>query len=143
MEHLAIMKKEWKLTEKIITGEKRIESRWYKNKYPPIGKIRAGDKIYFKDSGTPVNIKAEVERVIEFSDLNPKKVQQILEQYGKEDGIDEQNIPKFFKIFKNKRYCLLIFLKNPKRIEPFEINKTGYGTMSSWICTNSIEEIIK
>ena len=35
MEHLAIMKKEWKLTEKIITGEKRIESRWYKDKYPP------------------------------------------------------------------------------------------------------------
>ena len=62
MDHVAIMKKSWKLTEKILSGEKKIESRWYKSKYPPWGKIKKGDIIYFKDSGEPVSIKAKVEK---------------------------------------------------------------------------------
>ena len=64
MEHIAIMKKSWKLTEKILTGEKKIESRWYKAKYAPWGRIKAGEVVYFKDSGEPVTIKTEVARVV-------------------------------------------------------------------------------
>lgn len=30
MEHVAIMKKSWGLTRKILSGEKTIESRWYR-----------------------------------------------------------------------------------------------------------------
>ena len=56
MEHLAIMRKSWGLTKKILSGEKKIESRWYKSKYPPWGKIRSGEIVYFKDSGEPVSI---------------------------------------------------------------------------------------
>ncbi|MDO8559127.1 MAG: hypothetical protein Q7R84_02240 [bacterium] len=35
MEHLAIMKKSWGLTEKILSGQKKIESRWYLSKRSP------------------------------------------------------------------------------------------------------------
>ena len=69
MHHIAIMKKEWKLTQKILSGEKKIESRWYSNRSAPWGKIKAGETVYFKDSGEPVSIKAEVVKVLEFSDL--------------------------------------------------------------------------
>jgi len=31
MQHIAIMKKSWRLTEKILAGEKTLETRWYKN----------------------------------------------------------------------------------------------------------------
>lgn len=30
MEHVAIMRKSWGLTDKILSGQKKIESRWYK-----------------------------------------------------------------------------------------------------------------
>jgi len=141
MEHLAIMKKSWKLTQKILSGQKKIESRWYKVKYPPWDKIESGDAIYFKDSGNPVTIKAEVEKVIQFSNLTTKKVKEILVKYGTDDGIEKKGIPKFFEMFKDKNYCMLIFLKNPQKIEPFEINKTGFGAMSSWITVSSIDRI--
>ena len=62
MEHLAIMRKSWGLTQKILTGQKKIESRWYKNKYRPWNQIQKGDVIYFKDSGEPVTIKATVKK---------------------------------------------------------------------------------
>ena len=48
MEHVAIMKKSWGLTEKILTGAKKIESRWYKNKHTPWNRIKSGEIVYFK-----------------------------------------------------------------------------------------------
>jgi len=118
MEHLAIMKKSWGLTKKILSGEKKIESRWYKSKYPPWNKIKEGELIYFKDSGEPVSIKVEVEKVLQFSNLNSEKVKQILEDYGKDDGITQDKVAEFYELFKNKKYCMLIFLKNPQKYDP-------------------------
>jgi len=137
------MRKSWNLTRKILSGQKKIESRWYKVKYPPWGKIESGDAIYFKDSGNPVTVKAEVEKVIQFSNLAPKKVKEILVKYGTDDGIEKKDIPKFFEMFKDKNYCMLIFLKNPKEIEPFEIDKSGFSAMSSWIIVSNIDQIKK
>lgn len=143
MEHLAIMKKSWGLTQKIISGRKTIESRWYKNRYAPWGKIKTGEIIYFKNSGEAVTIKATVNKVIEFSDLNPLTVQDILDKYGEDDGIEEDQIEKYFQLFKEKKYCLLIYLKNPQKIVPFDIDKTGYGSMSAWITVDSVKHLQK
>lgn len=141
MDHLAIMRKSWGLTNKILTREKQMESRWYKNKYPPWNNIKPGETVYFKDSGDPVTIKAEVERVIQISDLSTEKVNEILKKYGTMDGISKDNFDFFFELFKDKKYCILIFLKTPERIKPFNIDKKGFGVMSSWIKVNSIEDI--
>ena len=141
MDHVAIMKKSWGLTQKILSGQKKIESRWYKSKYAPWGKIGKGDVVYFKDSGEPVSIKAEVKKVISFSDLIPEKVSWILDEYGNDDGIEKDKVKDFFELFKNKNYCLLIFLKNPKKIKPFEINKAGFGMMSAWLTIGNIDRL--
>ena len=141
MDHIAIMQKSWGFTEKIATGQKVIESRWYNIKYAPWGRISSGDSIYFKNTGEPITIKAEVEKVLYFSDLIPDRIQTIFEHYGKDMGIDEPDRPKFFEMFKHKRYCILIYLKDAHHIQPFEINKQGFGTMSSWMSVESIAKI--
>lgn len=141
MEHIAIMKKSWGLTRKILSGEKKIESRWYKSKHAPWGKINGGDVVYFKDSGEPVTLRADVEKVMQFSELTPEKVKEILGEYGKADGLGIADIQKFFELFKDGKYCILVFLKNPKRVEPFEISKKGFGNMAAWITTDSIDKV--
>ena len=143
MEHLAIMRKSWGLTQKILNGQKKIESRWYSVKYKPWDNIKESEVVYFKDSGEPVRLKAEVSKVMQFVDLTPSLVKEILEKYGNDDGLEKEKIPKFFERFKDKKYCMLIFLKNPQQIEPFEIDKTGFGTMSSWIIVDDISKIKK
>lgn len=141
MDHVAIMRKSWGLTQKILSGEKKIESRWYSVKYKPWNSIREGETVYFKDSGEPVTMKAEVSRVMQFADLTPEKVKSILTEYGKDDGIEKGKIPEYFEKFKNKKYCMLIFLKNPVAIERFEIDKSGFGAMSAWITVDTIDKI--
>ena len=143
MDHVAIMRKSWGLTEKILTGEKKIESRWYQTKRTPWDRINPGEPIYFKDSGEPVSIRAKVSKVLQFDDLTPKKVKSILGRYGLADGIEKWQKMRFFKRFKDKRYCILIFLKNAKQIRPLEVNKKGFGTMTAWLAIPNINIIKK
>ena len=141
MEHLAIMHKSWNLTNKILTGEKKIESRWYKNKYFPWDNIKENEIIYFKDSGDQVNIKAQASKILQFDNLNHNKVKEILYKYAKYDGIEADKIDYFYELFKDKKYCILIFLKNVQKIQPFDINKKGFGIMSAWITLKNIKKI--
>jgi ASC-1-like (ASCH) protein len=141
--HIAIMRKSWGLTKKILTGEKTVESRWYMNRYKPWGNINRGDTIYFKDSGDPVSIKATVDKVMQFENLTPAKVKKILHKYAVADGlgVNKRDINSYFELFKNKKYCLLIFLKDPKKIKPFKIDKSGFGAMAAWITVNDLNEV--
>lgn len=143
MDHVAIMKRSWGLTQKILSGQKRIESRWYLSKHMPWDRIREGDMVYFKDSGDAIRIKASVEKVMQFSDMTPEKVSSILKEYGEMDGIEKDRTPFFFDLFKNKKYCILVFLRDAEQVEPFDIDKTGFGSMSAWVSTDDIKNIMK
>ena len=141
MDHLAVMKKSWSFTQKILDGEKTIESRWYKTRKAPWGRIKKNDAIYFKDSGEPVTTKAIVSGVIEFEELTPKRVKEILSKYWRGLGISNNEVFSFYKRFKNKKYCILIFLNNPEKVTSFNINKKGFGAMASWICIEDIKKL--
>jgi ASC-1-like (ASCH) protein len=143
MEHIAIMKKSWRLIPKILSGEKKIESRWYSVQCAPWNRIKRGETVYFKDSGEPVTMKAEVENVLQFSDLTPNKVKELLHHYAHDDGLADDDLPKFIELFEHKRYCMLIFLKNPQKIKSFEINKKGFGLMAAWMCVEDVGTVKK
>ncbi|MFH0986943.1 MAG: hypothetical protein V1911_02730 [Candidatus Micrarchaeota archaeon] len=143
MDHLAIMRKSWGLIGKILTAEKTIESRWYKFKRDPWNKIKQGDTVYFKDSGEPVTIKAGVSEVIQRQNLTSEKVRQILEEFRERVGIEEKDLENYCQLFKDKKYCILVFLKNPEKVEPFHVSKKGYGLMSAWITIDDINKLRK
>ncbi len=141
MDHLAVMKKNWGLIQKILDGKKIIESRWYKTRRAPWGRIKKGDTVYFKNSGEPATIKAIASKVIEYEELTPKKIKEILRKHEKDLGISSNEVSEFYNRFKDKKYCILIFLKNPKKVASFEINKKGFGAMTSWICVEDIKRL--
>tara|TARA_Y100000310_G_scaffold168490_1_gene168550 strand:+ start:1577 stop:1996 length:420 start_codon:yes stop_codon:yes gene_type:complete len=137
MHHLAILSEKLNLLHKILSGEKTIESRWYKFKKTPYKNITVGDTIYLKESGELTKAKAEVKETLFFDNLNEEKMKEILEIYGKQLCVDVSYLEKV----KDKRYCTLIFLDNIENVEPFAINKSGYGNMAAWITVNDISEI--
>ena len=141
MVHIAIMKKTWKLTEKILSGEKTVETRWYKNRVAPWGKIHEGEAVYFKDSGEPVTVVAEVAKVEQFEDIDETKRRKLISVYGVNDTGNGKIDPAIDAYTKGKRYCIFVHLKNPRRVEPFEIDKTGYGAMAAWLCANDISKL--
>lgn len=127
VDHIAIMNPKIAPVADILSGKKTIESRWSKYKSVPWGKVHPGETIYFKETGKNVTAKARVEKVISIEHPNAKFIAQkygLKEEWGK-----------------NKNYCTLIFLKNPKKIKPFKINKSGFGAPAVWICMENINKI--
>ncbi|MFO7710737.1 MAG: ASCH domain-containing protein [Candidatus Woesearchaeota archaeon] len=138
MEHLAILSKERKLLAKILSGEKTIESRWYKSRKTPYRNISINDIIYFKESGEPVRAKARVSKVLFFDGLNEYKILKILEEYGERICVPISYAEKL----SGKNFCTLVFIDKVQSVVPFNIDKTGYGLMAAWISVNDICSII-
>ena len=140
MNHVAILSKKYKLLDKIISGEKTIESRWYVNRISPWNKIKKGEIVYFKNSGEPIIAKASVKKVLQF-DLKHTKVKDILSEFGKRIGFNSKDMNKWIEMYTNKNYCILMFLENSTKIKPFKIDKKGFGISSAWLCINNINKI--
>lgn len=137
MDHVAIMKKSWGLIPKVLNGEKTIESRWYQTKRAPWNKIKKGEMIYFKNSGEAITAKAEVSEVMEFEITEAQQVAELLNKYAKVIGISDD--PNQWEV--RPRYCVLMRLVSPQAIEPFQIDKTGYGNAAAWLCVEDINKI--
>ena len=135
------MKKSWGLIPKILDGRKTIESRWGKNKSAPWHKVKVGETVYFKNAGEPVTVATKVKKVIEFERLNSRKVKEILQKYGGEDGIAVSDIKKTFDWAREKRYCTLVYIEKAKRVRPFAIDKSGFGIGAAWISVPKIKDI--
>ena len=133
---------------KILSGEKTIESRWYKTKCEAWGKVKTGDTVYFKNSGEPVSVKAKVTKVLQFENLSFRKIKEILKKYG--NGIGFRQLSNgnsivdgmgFFNLLKSKKYCALIFLKNPRKVKPFNVDKRGFGAPRAWLTVKTMNQI--
>ena len=141
MDHVAIMKKSWHLLPKILSGEKTIESRWYMHRCEAWGKVSAGDTVFFKNSGEPVTVHARVKKVLQFEHLAPAKVRSILEKYGGRGGIGNESFGSIWSWAKRKTYCVLVFLEHPSAVQPFRINKMGFGSAAAWLCVGRIASV--
>lgn len=142
MDHLAILDKKRKLLAKIISGEKTIESRWYKAKVTPWDRIKKGETVYFKESGELVSVKAKVAEVLQFY-LPTTNVSELLQKYGKEICFSEPDFSKKVAWCSERKYCILMRLAQVQQIEPFEIDKKGFGMMAAWMTVGNIEKIKK
>jgi ASC-1-like (ASCH) protein len=148
MDHVAILRKSKvskgdDLLGDIIKGKKTIESRWYVNRIAPWDKIEEGDMIYFKKSGGAVKARAQVSKVIQYRDLNKNKIREIMKTYGKKifPHSTKEGLEKWAEKLTNKRYCILVFLQDVVEIKPFNIDKTGYGISSAWMCVGEISNV--
>lgn len=135
------MNPRWKLLPKIISGEKRIETRWYATKHAPWGKIAKGDTVYFKDAGKAVTVRARVADVLAVADLTQEKARDLVDKY--QTWMRLLN-PKVEEWVDEKRYAILVFLEAVEVLpEPFFIDKRGFGMAAAWLCIEDIETIKK
>ena len=76
--------------------------------------------------------------MLQFDGLNEEKFEYIMDNYA--DGI--QILTKEYdEYYKSKNYCILIFLKDVKSVDPFNVSKDGFGNACAWMCVDNIESI--
>ncbi|HEY1041594.1 MAG TPA: hypothetical protein VGE63_02620 [Candidatus Paceibacterota bacterium] len=138
MHHVAIMTKSWGLIPKILNGQKTIESRWYQTKRTPWNNVQVGDTVYFKNSGERVAAQATVAKVLQFEIADLATARAIIKTYGKDICLVNTDPAAWSRL---PKYCILIFLSNPKSIKTFSIDKTGFGAGAAWITVKNISSI--
>ena len=139
MHHVAIMNPSF-LIDRILSGEKTIETRWYRTRRCPWGRIREGDIVWFKESGGPVRAKAIVSKVEEV-ELGRVDVADLVRKYAPKGKAFFRNPDKTIEMARRKKYAVFIHLDRPEKVEPFQIRKDGFGTGAAWLCVDDIEEI--
>ena len=144
MHHIAIMKKEWGLTAKILSGEKRVETRWYMTRRSPWNRVRPGDTIWFMEAGY-VRAKTSVGKVEQFKIRNEQERKAVLDRLGKYDvgPVSGRIWKQIEKYTKGKKYCIAVWLERPEKVaRPFRISKKGYGAMSAWLVVDNISKLM-
>ena len=118
--HLVILKKAY--LDAILTGQKKIESRFTKTKRYAFGRVLPGDKLFLKQSSRPVCATATVTAVKNYQNLTPKKIAEIKQRYNHYIiGSD-----KYWRSKSNCRFGFLVWLKDIKPIEPVRIHKKDW-----------------
>lgn len=137
------MKKEWGLIPKILNGEKTVESRWYKNKVAPWGRVSIGDILYFKDSGGFVNVKSVVTDVEQIKIGDNSHAIKVMQGHSLAD-LGTTIIPKdLLAYILNKKYAIFVAFDNVEKIHPFDIDKKGFGMQSAWLVCDDVKLIQK
>jgi len=106
--------------EKILSGRKKIESRFSKVKMVPYMQVKRGDILILKESGKKAKGTVEVSNVLFFAEMTPKKINKIKIKYNSKILADRE----YWEIKKEAKFGTLIFLRNPKRyLAPIRIEK--------------------
>jgi ASC-1-like (ASCH) protein len=118
--HLAILKKPY--LDAILTGRKKIESRFIKTKHSPFEQVAAGDTIFLKISSGPVCATATAATVENFENLTPRQIAAIKEKSNHQIcGSDE-----YWQNIADCRFGVLVWLKDVKTIKPVYIDKKDW-----------------
>ena len=135
------MKKQWGLVPKILKGEKTVESRWYKNKITPWNKVKIGDTIYFKASGEKVGLKAKVTGVEQYEIQNNEHAHKVIGKYSLQDLGTAEIAEIIDGYISNKNYAIFVHFDDVEKVEPFSIDKTGFGMQAAWLTVPFLEKI--
>lgn len=118
--HLVILKELY--LEAILSGRKRIESRFMKTRHSPFGQVRPGDRLFLKQSSGPVCGTATVSAVKNFQNLTAGQVLEIKQQYNHHIG----GADKYWESKTDCLFGLLVWLEDARQIEPVRIYKRDW-----------------
>jgi ASC-1-like (ASCH) protein len=125
MDHIAILSHKTVL-DKILNGQKTVESRFSRLKSLPYGQINEGDRVYFKLSGGAILGQALVSRVEEYDNLTPTRINELAKKYEKELALSEDFLVRKLE----SKFATLIFLEKVEECEPWNYKQDG---RSGWI----------
>ncbi|MBW3621876.1 MAG: hypothetical protein KY468_00525 [Armatimonadetes bacterium] len=115
--HLAVMKPG--PLRRLISGEKRIESRFSLRKSVPHGQVSAGDGIFFKESAGPVRAFGIAGAVATGEGMSPEDVQWIRALYNRWIVAEDE----FWNAKRMARWATLISLQQVRPLPPLNIPK--------------------
>lgn len=129
MVHVALVNQ--KHIRAILDGTKTIESRFARSRHVPFGRVKPGERVYFKATGGPYGCTAIVDHVEYLGNLDPKAMRGVRRTFGARIGAE----PKYWANKTRSRYATLIWLRSIEETEmgPVYEGVRGVTVRSGWL----------
>ena len=138
MDHIAIMAPSWKMIDKILSGEKTVESRWSQQRRAPWNRISTGDTVYFAESGR-IKASATVADVSQYEITSDRQRHQLLRDNASALAVAPE---AFYTYIEKSKYVVFITLKNIKPEPNISFKKKEFGPRATWITITNINKIL-
>lgn len=139
MDHIVYVDAKEGELEKLLDGTKTAILRGATGRKLPYGRVNPGDRLYFirNNSEGLVQARATISEVMNSEALSPEQSEQVVRQ--NQDKL--QFTPRQVKRWAGKRYLVMIDIGAVEKVEPFPIDKSGYGNMDDWLPVGDVESV--
>ena len=139
MDHIVYVDAKASELEKLLDGTKTTIIRGAAGRKMPYGRVNPGDVLYLINNNAEglIRAKTKVKNVFNSEKMTQEDSIQLLS-----DNQEKlQLTPHQKKRWAGKRYLVLIEVSEASEIEPFSIDKSGYGNMDDWLPVEDIRQV--
>lgn len=139
MDHVVYLDAKSNEFEKLLDGSKTIIVRGATGRKMPYGRVNKGDVLYFINNNGEglVKAKAIVDSVFNSEKMNFEESFELVMKNQEKLLLSDIQFQKWVE----KRYLVLIEIKEFCAIENFTIDKSNYGNMDDWLPVENIDSV--
>jgi len=139
MDHIVYLDASAKELDLLFSGKKSMIIRGATGRKMPYGRVNQGDTLYFINNNSEgvIQARAKVERVLNSDKMTEEESAQLIDRHQNMLQLSKKQYDRWA----GKRYLVLIEVKEVEKVEPFRIDKRGYGNMDDWLPVEQIEKV--
>ena len=139
MDHVVYLDSKAKELDLLLAAKKTMIIRGAAGRKLPHGRVNDGDILYFIENNAKGMIlaTARVESVFNSEKMTEEESIQLVNSNQAKLQLTKQQ----FDRWAGKRYLVLIEVTGVEKVEPFQIDKSGYGNMDDWLPVEQIEKV--
>lgn len=139
MDHVVYLDATAKELTNLIAGKKTMIVRGAMGRKMPYGKVSAGDMLYFLNNNAEgvIRARALVRDVQNSEALTKEESIKLIENHQAKLQLTDRQL----KRWGGKRYLVLIEVEQVQEVQPFEVDKSGYGNMDDWLPVGNILDV--
>jgi len=139
MDHIVYLDASAKELDLLFSGKKSMIIRGATGRKMPYGRVNQGDTLYFINNNSEgvIQARAKVERVLNSDRMTEEESVQLIDRHQNMLQLSKNQYDRWA----GKRYLVLIEVKEVEKVEPFRIDKSGFGNMDDWLPVEQIKKV--
>ncbi len=139
MDHVVYLDSKAKELDLLLSNQKTMIIRGGTGRKMPYGRVNPRDILYFINNNAEgiILARANVKSILNSEKLTQAESVHLIDQNQEKLLLTKKQIERWA----GKRYLVLIEVGEVEKVEPFRIDKSGYGNMDDWLPVDQIENV--
>ncbi|MBC8376830.1 MAG: hypothetical protein H8E26_12355 [FCB group bacterium] len=139
MDHVVYLDAKANELELLLSKQKSMLIRGAAGRKMPHGRVFAGDVLYLINNNAEglILARVDVKSVINSEKMSREESIALVDSHANQLSLSKKQYDRWA----GKRYLVLIEIDQITELDPFPIDKSGYGNMDDWLPVENIEKL--